>query len=302
MPVSSLRLGDTFVILPVLLMGLSLTACQKGSEDAQAQTPATPAAVARGVIAVDGGLIPVAAPRDGLITRVEVEEGAHVERGAVLAQLDQDRTTLLADQAAAETAQLEAAWRGAEARASAAQAEAARLTRLASVDAATRHDADLARQAAMVAAAQSDEAGRAVDVARVRQKLAGLEQTARTIRAPVGGLVLRRTAAVGSAAVTGASTPLFLLAPDGPRIVRAELDEAFVGKVAPGATAWVTDSGGGAHVFKARVLRVSPAFEAAALDDQPGARADGRVLRLVLAFDEPNGLRLGQRVLARIGR
>lgn len=288
-------------VLPMLLAGLALTACQKGPDAALAQNRPPTVAMARGVVAVEGGLIPVAAPRDGLITQVGVEEGSHVERGAVLALLDRDRTGLLADQAAAETAQSLAAWREAQARSAAAQSEADRLARLAAADAATGHDAEQARQAAAVAAAQSDEAGHAVDVARVRQRLAGLEQTARTVRAPVAGLVLRRAAAVGSAAVAGSGAPLFVLAPDGPRIVRAELDEAFVGKVGPGAAAWVTDAAGGGHVFRARVLRVSPAFEAAALDDQPGGRADGRVLRLILAFEEPNGLRLGQRVLARIG-
>ena len=299
---SVLARRDRVLILPLLLAGLTLSACQKGDGAALAENRPPVVAVARGVIAVEGGLIPVDAPRDGLIIRVNVEEGEHVERGALLAQLDQDRTALLTDQAAAETAQLEAAWRGAQARAAAALSEAERLERLASADAAPRHDADQARQAADLAKAQSDEAGRAVDVARVRQKLAGLEQTARTVRAPVSGLVLRRGAAVGSAAATSSPTPLFVLAPDGPRIVRAELDEAFVGRVEAGATAWVTDASGAGQAFKARVLRVSPAFEAAALDDQPGAHADGRVLRLVLAFDDPNDLRLGQRVLARIGR
>jgi multidrug resistance efflux pump len=291
------------VLIPIVLAACTLLAsCQQGSDAAQARNRPAPAAVARGVIAADGGLIPVAAPRDGLITQVEVEEGAHVERGAVLAQLDTDRSALLAVQATAETAQQEAAWRGAQARAGAAQSEAARLTRLASADAATRREAEQAKQAATVALAQSEEAARAVDVARARQRLAELEQTARTVHAPVSGLVLRRTAAVGAAAVAASGTPLFVLAPDGPRIVRAELDEAFVGRVMPGATAWVTDSNGGGRVLKARVLRISPSFEAAALDDQPGGRADGRVLRLVLAFDEPNTLRLGQRVLARIGQ
>ena len=290
------------VLIPLLLATSALLgACQKGPDAAEAQNRPAPSAVARGVVAVDGGLIPVAAPRDGLIAQVSVEEGAHVDRGAVLAQLDADRSTLLAAQAAAETAQQVAAWRGAQARSSAAQAEAARLTRLASADAATRREAEQAGQAATVAAAQSEEAARAVDVARTRQRLAELEQTARTVRAPVSGLVLRRTAAVGSAAVAASGTPLFILAPDGPRIVRAELDEAFVGRVMPGAVAWITDASGGGRVMKARVLRISPSFEAAALDDQPGGRADGRVLRLVLTLDEPNNLRLGQRVLARIG-
>ena len=291
------------VLISVLVATSALlAACQKGPDAAKAQNRAAPAAVARGVVAVDGGLVPVAAPRDGLITEVRVEEGAHVDRGAVLARLDVDRSALLAIQAAAETAQQAAAWRGAQVRSVAAQAEAARLTRLASADVATRHEAEQARQAAVVAAAQSDEAARTVDVARARQRLAELEQTARTVRAPVSGLVLRRTAAVGAAAVSGSGAPLFMLAPDGPRIIRAELDEAFVGRVMPGATAWVTDASGGGRVLKARVLRISPSFEAAALDDQPGGRADGRVLRLVLAFDEPNTLRLGQRVLARIGQ
>ncbi len=290
------------VLIPVLLaIGALLAACQRGGDVADAQNRPAPAAVARGVVAVEGGLIPVAAPRDGLIAQVSVEEGAHVDRGAVLARLDADRSALLTAQAVAETAQQEAAWRGARARSAAAQAEAARLARLASSDAATRREAEQARQAAAIAAAQSDEAARAVDVARARQRLAELERTVRTVRAPVSGLVLRRTAAVGAAAVAASGTPLFVLAPDGPRIVRAELDEAFVGRVMPGAVAWVTDASGGGRVLKARVLRISPSFEAAALDDQPGGRADGRVLRLVLAFEEPNTLRLGQRVLARIG-
>ncbi|WP_426029557.1 HlyD family secretion protein [Caulobacter sp. DWP3-1-3b2] len=291
------------VLLPILLAtGALLTACQRGPDAAHAQNRPAAAAVARGVVAIEGGLIPIAAPRDGLIAKVNVEEGAHVDRGAVLAQLDTDRSVLLAAQAAAETAQGEAAWRGAQARSSAAQAEAARLARLASADAVSEHEAEQARQAATLTLAQSEEAARAVDVARTRQRLAELERTVRTVRAPMSGLVLRRTAAVGAAAVAASGTPLFVLAPDGPRIIRAELDEAFVGRISPGASAWVTDASGGGRVFKARVVRISPAFEAAALDDQPGGRADGRVLRLILSIEEPNTLRLGQRVLARIGQ
>jgi RND family efflux transporter MFP subunit len=287
------------LVLPLMLAGLTLAGCQKTSDAAQARAMA-PGAVARGVIAVEGGLVPIAAPRDGQVVEVMVEEGAHVARGDLLARLDEARSGLLADEARAQTAQLEAVWRGALARAAAAQSEAARQARLAAGDAASRHDVELARQAAAAASAQSDEAGRAVDVARVRERIASLEQAARAVRAPVDGLVLRRAVAAGATAASG-GPPLFVLAPDGPRVVRAELDEAFVGRVQPGAVAWITDANGGGHVFKARVLRISPSYEAAVLDDQPGGRADSRVLGLVLAFEEPNTLRLGQRVLARIG-
>ncbi len=280
---------------------LALAACDRHAGQAEAQARTDAMAVARGVVAVEGGLVSVAAPRDGLVAQVDADEGVHVQRGQVLARLDLDRAKLESAQAAAETAQAEAAWRGAQAKSAAAGAEAARLKRLADADAATRRDATQAQQSATVATAASDEALRAVDVARARQRLAELEQTARVVRSPVAGVVLRRSAAIGAAAGPTAG-PLFVVAPDGPRIIRAELDEAFVGRVAPGATAWVTDASGEGPSYKAKVLRVSPAFETASLDDQPGARADSRVLRMVLAFDQPNGLRLGQRVLARIGQ
>jgi multidrug resistance efflux pump len=281
---------------------LALGACDRHSGQAAAQARTDAVAVARGVIAVDGGLVSVAAPRDGLVAKINVDEGDHVARGQVLALLDGDRAKLEASQAAAETAQAEAAWRGAQAKVTAASAEAARLRRLADADAATKRDAAQAQQAATIASAAGDEARRAVDVARARQRLAELEQSARVVRSPVSGVVLRRSATLGATAGPSAAAPMFVIAPDAPRIIRAELDEAFVGRVAPGATAWVTDASGEGASYKARVLRVSPAFESASLDDQPGARADSRVLRMVLAFDQPNGLRLGQRVLARIGQ
>lgn len=288
----------------VLMAGasLGLAGCDKHSSAAEAQARTDAVAVARGVIAVDGGLLSIAAPRDGLVAQVNVDEGAHVRRGEILALLDTDRAKLEASQAAAETAQADAAWRGAQAKASAASAEAARLARLAAADAAPHREAVQAQQAASVAAALSEEAGRAVDVARARQRLAELEQTARVVRAPVDGVILRRAATVGSAASPGAAAPMFVIAPDGPRVIRAELDEAFVGRVQAGDPAWITDASGEGTQFKAKVLRVSPAFETAVMDDQPGARADTRVLRMVLAFDQPNGLRLGQRVLARVGQ
>ena len=289
--------------LALLLMAASclvLSACDRRSGGAEAQGRAEAAAVARGVVAVDGGLLSIAAPREGLVAQVDVDEGSHVERSAVLARLDTDRAKLEAAQAVAETAQAEAAWRGAQSKAAAAKAEAARLDRLAAADATPRREAVQAQQAASAAAAQSDEAGRAVDVARARQRLAELEQSARVVRSPVAGVVLRRVATVGSTVSPTAAAPMFIIAPDRPRVIRAELDEAFVGRVRPGATAWVTDASGEGARYKAKVLRISPAFDTASLDDQPGARADSRVLRMVLAFEQPNDLRLGQRVLARI--
>uniref|UniRef100_UPI000AEED37F HlyD family efflux transporter periplasmic adaptor subunit n=1 Tax=Frateuria defendens TaxID=2219559 RepID=UPI000AEED37F len=76
----------------MLLGPLLLAGCSHG-KPAQAQAPAAApaagyAAVARGRIDVEGGLLNLAAPRDGTLARLDVREGEHVKRGQPLAQLD----------------------------------------------------------------------------------------------------------------------------------------------------------------------------------------------------------------------
>jgi multidrug resistance efflux pump len=278
---------------------LVLTACGQSAPQALAATPQA-AAIAKGAVSAKGGFIPVSSPRDGQIVQVAVEEGAHVRAGEVLAVLDRARADLLAQEALSEAAKSDAAVSVAQARWKLADVESSRLSRLVAGDAATGQEAEQARLAADTAKAGVEEARQAAAAAGSRAKLAALERSLRVVRSPVSGVVLRRQAVVGGTASAGAGAPLFILAPDGPPIVRAELDEAFADKVEPGMAAWITDATGDGRAYRGHVLQISPAFDPAT-SSEDGGRADTRVLRMVVAIDEPTRLRFGQRVLARLG-
>lgn len=286
-----------FAALAMLLLlgGCGVQAARSGPP------PVAPtAAVGKGVVEPLAGLIEVAAARDGRVVRLPVEEGVHVVAGQPLAVLDTARAELSVTQARLEADRDAATARGARSRWILARADALRLARLAANDAASGQEADQQRVAADAAKAALDEADLSARAGQARLGLARLDLAELTVRSPVSGIILRRHFGPGAAISAASPTALFLVAPDGPRVVRAELDEAFADQVAVGMPAWITDATGGQRVYRGHVLRVSPFLEPAANGEGAGARLDLRVIRLVVAFDEPSPMRLGQRVLVRI--
>lgn len=79
--------------LIVALAALLFAACGPQEEPSTPEAEATAlgeaAAVAKGRVDVEGGVIAIAAPRDGVITQVYVEEGDSVEQGQLLARQDE---------------------------------------------------------------------------------------------------------------------------------------------------------------------------------------------------------------------
>ena len=133
-------------LILALLLGVPLAACQGTPPDAQAQT-AGPVYVAsgKGRIDIEGGVIRLAAQRDGIIARVHAEEGERVQAGQRLAELDHEtarRQLALAEaelgEARAALARVEVDWR-------AAQREVERLRSLADNDNVSAQERDLAR-------------------------------------------------------------------------------------------------------------------------------------------------------------
>ncbi|MGH8079957.1 MAG: HlyD family efflux transporter periplasmic adaptor subunit, partial [Lysobacter sp.] len=93
---------------------------------------------------------------------------------------------------------------------------------------------------------------------------------------------------------------LFTLLPKQPRIVRAELNAAYLAAVTPGMKAQVLDDGDSQRVLgDAHVLRLAQVFGPSTQEDDPEVRANERTVECVLAFDRPSALRIGQRVLVR---
>lgn len=282
------------MILPILL---ALASCAPKPAPAPTQSGPFAVAVAKGVVEAQGGLIRVLAPRDGLVIAPLAEEGAAVAAGQVLAQVDDRQAQLTLDAATADLGERRAQAEVAGTRATGAEREARRLAALAAADAATRLEAEQAATAASVARGEHRQALQALAATEARQRLAAYDVEVRTIRAPVAGRVVRRTAAVGG--YVAAATPLFVIEPAGPRLVRAELDEAFADRVAPNARAVVTREYQQGQTYPAHVVRVSDLLSGPALADDAASRADARVVSVMLSLPPTSDLRLGQRVLVR---
>lgn len=282
----------------VLVIALLAGCTPRPTTEAAAGRPAaTAVAVARGVVEAQGGLVRILAPRDGLVEQTLVEEGDTVTSGQLLARLDTRQQRLMLDVTSADVAERRAQLAAVTARATAGAREALRLKSLVAADAATRQEADQAATAAVIARGELQQAVQSVRAAEARARLGAYDVNVRAIHAPIAGRVVRRTATAGGFATS--ATPLFVIEPAGPRLVRAELDEAFAERVRPGMHAVVTREFQTGRTYQATVLRVSDVLVGPALVEDAVSRADARVVSVVLALPPAVDLRLGQRVLVR---
>jgi multidrug resistance efflux pump len=258
------------------------------------------AAVARGKIDIEGGLLQLAMPRDGRVADVLVHEGERVVEGQIMASLDPAAARLGVTAAQAKLDQ-------AKARLSALAAQIKRLERHGKrlADAAAAGAGE--EQAAEDAAAAVEQADGELAVAKAEMALANenldearLELDRQDLHAPVAGEVVRRSIQQGTF-VSAQAPAAFILLPDQPRIVRAEINESFIGAVEVGMRAEAVDESD-SRTFALHVIRVGKVFGVNTLEDDPQLRASSRSVECVLAFDtpEPENLLIGQRLTVRI--
>lgn len=296
-PLSTPRLRIVALLLPLLATG-----CSHDTPPAtSAPVTARYAAVARGRIDVEGGLLNLDAPREGTLATVDVHEGDRVQHGQPLATLDTAPARLQVDAARAGQEQARAQLRLLDGKLAAARLRAQRLEAAAKAGAGDGQSADEAHDTVAELTAQHEAAQATLDMAGQKLAAARYELGLRTLRAPIDALVTRVTAQPG-ASVSPQSGSLFTLLPETPRIVRAELSESFVGAVKVGMSAEVSADGNDqAKPWPAHVLRIGAVVGPSALEDDPQLRANARTVTCVLAFDQPQALRIGQRVLVRFG-
>lgn len=254
-------------------------------------------AVARGTVDVDGGLMRLAAQREGLIAEVYVHEGERVRAGQALARLDDGASRVQGQIAEAELRQAQAQLDAADLRLRHARAEVDRLGPLVKADAVPARQGDEATRAAETAEADRANADISLELARLRLESAQLETEVRIVKAPVDGVILRSSARPGDGASTSTVTELFLLAPDGTRVMRGTLDEQFIGKVAPGQKAQIVTERDADRQLAGHVLRIAPVF------GRPGqTQTESRSVEIVIALDDADAstLILGERLIARI--
>ena len=214
-------------------------------------------------IGLTGTLVPreevLVSPRIGdlAITAIEVEEGDRVEAGQVLARLQRDQLETAMAQNDATAARAEASI--AQARAGVVEADAtkvqadlalARTRSLVGSGNAPRETLELRQAAsdttaARLTASQNMLRAAVADLAMARAQRreidVRLEHT--EIRAPVAGIVSRRTARLG-AVVQSAAEPLFRLIENGTVELEADVPETLLARLRPGQTAEVETASG----------------------------------------------------------
>jgi HlyD family secretion protein len=283
--------------------------------------PATLVAPARVEPVRDAVTLAFEAP--GRIVAIEVDEGASVTAGQVIARLDDRlaRARVAAAEAAVDGAQanyqlarrgprgedLAAARAELDAATTAADhrfAEQHRSEKLgavgavpsASVDsdsaaarvAAANATAAAARYQALVKGTRSEQlaaASAAVDAAKAELEAAKVALDQTLLRAPHDGLVLRRYAEVGALVTTVSPTPIVSMADVSRLQIRAEIDEADVAAIAVGTEAYATADAFGDRKFPLRITRITRELGRKTVrDDDPRARVDTRVLEVVGTF------------------
>ena len=195
---------------------------------------------------------------DGVaVTELLAEEGDGVQANQVLARLSRDVLDATIAQNAAQIARSDGAV--AQARAAITESQAnreqvdlalARTRDLLAGGNASRETFEQRQAAARMVAAKLDgsqnalriaEADRALAIAQRQELLVRLART--EVRAPVAGIVSRRTARLGSV-VAGAGDALFRIIQDGAIELEADVPELQLAKLRPGQPAQVETAGG----------------------------------------------------------
>lgn len=182
----------------------------------------------------------------------------------------------------------------------AAEAEVRQAERLETVE---------ADRLAELSAANPSLRVRAAEVKKLQAQIA-LKQAEKAVSdcvlvTPSAGVVLRVNVSAGETALPGRLQPAILFRPDGPLVVRAELEQEFIGRVKQGMRATVTDeSRADSPTWTGRVKTVG-AFVARrrSILLEPGEVNDVRTVECVIALEgSTDGLLVGQRMRVRIGK
>ncbi|MBI6906881.1 HlyD family secretion protein [Pseudomonas palleroniana] len=292
---------------PWLVLSSALLLLAGCSREDQPANPAASApsylAVARGRIDVEGGLLKLGFTSDAVVNEIKVKEGEQVKKGQLLATLDSELQQLAVGAALTGQQQVQVQAKQLARQLKFAEQKAKRLTLAAGAGAGDQQSADEAHEAVERLRDESETNKVQADIATRKLNAARYELTRRSLRAPIDAEVVRRLIQPG-AAVSAQSGAAFVLLPNQPRIVRAELNESFAGVVTPGMQAEVTDdSGNGSAPLSAHVVRISAVLGNSTLEDDAQVRANMRTVECILAFDQPPpaSLRVGQRMLVRFG-
>jgi HlyD family secretion protein len=311
----------------------------RGHEVSASVTKATPAGApliaAPGRVEAVSEEIRVSSELSGRLRKVRVEEGDRVQRGQVLAEIENDDYRARVAAAEAALAQREAELRrtvnGArtqerrEAQASMqaskavldnTKSEAERRRGLADRSVISRDEAERYERTYQVARAQYEQAAQhfafidaeareedrahaeaavATAHAQLAEARAYLEKS--YIRAPINGVILRKLRHDGESVSTQFNSPVITMADDSVLRVRLDVDESDVSKLHVGQRAYVTAEAYGTRKFWGRVIRVGRILgKKNVRTDEPSEHVDTKILETLVELDPGQPLPMGLRV------
>jgi multidrug resistance efflux pump len=297
-----------------------------------------PAVVALGYVDLENGVASLAPISSGRVAELLVHENDRVEAGAALVRLDDAQAQLLVGEAkiALETAQAQlavarkapeqhaakleqqrAAVEAAAKRVDGAKATLSRKRQLGKLNQVSAEEVTAAAdQVSEFEAAAHAEAAKlrelqlhdpAVEVRRAELQVAAMQSKLDqaqhaldecTLKAPQAGAVLRILVSPGDVLSPQSKQTAVLFAPDGPRIVRAELDQEFAGRVTEGQSAVIEDDAQSGPRWTGKVLRIADWYHSRrTVLKEPAPPLDVRTVECLIELDagQPQP-RLGQRV------
>ena len=204
---------------------------------------------------------PVAARTGGPVARLTVDIGDHVERGDVIAELDQDRLRISLAQQDAELKALEASRKSAEARERYAEQELLRIEKLRGTAAFSRSNYDQKLQELEVGRSSRELAEARIARGKVDREMAALELHDAIIRAPYSGVVTLRHTSEGAWLRVG--DPVVTLIDDVDLEIEADVLAERLSGVQPGVKIQARLDNG--TLFETAVRAIIP-------DENPAAR------------------------------
>jgi multidrug resistance efflux pump len=289
---SSLTLG-------ILWTAVGVPKADESSDAAERIAPAITAA-ARGTVDVEGGLYRITAVRDGIVADVPASEGAYVRKGDVLALLDRRQEEAAVRIAEQEVSQAEDHHKLLEIKERNLSKTYERMRRAAAGKAVSDQALEDARNAYETQAIETNSAATALNIARERLEMAKREVSLREIKAPADGVIIRQAVKAGEAVSSQAMSEMFVLLPDGPKIVRADIPEEYLNLVGPDMTVEIIPEGRSTQTVLGRVGRVSKVLTHAKSTEDPGERSDIRTANCIITVPRDAPLAIGQRVVVRV--
>lgn len=287
-------------ILCAAVVLLPLAACHPGGDKPVAAAPPSPyATIANGKIDVEGGIVEVAARRQGVISEVLVQEGDFVRKGQILARQEDQDSRLAVKSAKALVIQAESQIPLMQVNLRTAQRELERLKTLVAAKLVPQQQVDQAADSVASAQAQLGIQQSAVQTAEAQLAQAEYNEDLTIIRAPMDGKIIRRYANPGAGASTLQVSDMFDLEPATAHIVRAEIVESAIPDVHVGQEVEIVPETETDKLSVGKVIRIAPAFGARKLkSDTANEATDERVVEVVASADNTPYL-IGQRVLVK---